>query len=100
VDWALKLADWITNEQNQTLRFMERGQGPSNINAAASPEIQESPAIQAVLEQSEYGTLQRIGGNYWEPVSEFGTSMLNGNPSGKALQDVLDDLVRAMTVAY
>lgn len=100
VDWALKLAEWITNEQNQTLRFMERGQGPSNINAAASPEIQESPAIQAVLEQSEYGTLQRIGGNYWEPVSEFGTSMLNGNPSGKALQDVLDDLVRAMTVAY
>lgn len=100
VDWALKLAEWITNEQNQTLRFNERGQGPSNTNAAASPEIQSSPAIQAVLAQSEYGTLQRIGGNYWEPVSEFGTDMANGNPSGNTLQEVMDKMVEAITLAY
>ena len=36
LDWALKFADWITNEQNQVLRFEMRNQGPSNTNAAAS----------------------------------------------------------------
>lgn len=99
-DWALKLADWIANEENQTLRFNERGQGPSNTNAAASPEIQASPAIQAILAQSEFGTLQRIGGNYWEPVSTFGTSMANGNPSGSTLQELLDKMVDGITVSY
>ena len=35
-EWALKFADWITNEENQNLRFAKRGQGPSIINAAES----------------------------------------------------------------
>lgn len=100
VDWALKLAEWITNEQNQNLRFAERGQGPSNTNAASSADVQASPAIKAVLAQSEYGTLQRIGGNYWEPVSEFGVKMAAGNPNGEDLQKLLDETVEAVTVAY
>ena len=62
-EWAAKLAEWITNEENQELRFRLRGQGPSNKNAAASSEVQSSPAIAALLEQSEYSCLQRIGGN-------------------------------------
>lgn len=33
-EWAAKLADWFTNEENQTLRFEQRDQGPSNSNAA------------------------------------------------------------------
>ena len=63
VDWALKFADWITNEQNQVLRFEMRNQGPSNKNAAASDEVSKVPAIQAVIAQSEYGVLQRVGYN-------------------------------------
>ncbi|MDE6185207.1 MAG: extracellular solute-binding protein, partial [Lachnospiraceae bacterium] len=39
-EWATKLAEWITNEENQELRFQLRGQGPSNIHAAASKEVQ------------------------------------------------------------
>lgn len=99
VDWAMKLAEWITNEQNQTLRFTKRGQGPANLNAAASPEVAASPAIQALLEQAEYGSLQRIGGNYWNPVSEFGTTIAQGNPSGKDLQQLLDEMVEAVTAS-
>lgn len=57
-DWACKLADWMTNEENQKIRFTERNQGPSNINAAASPDIKKVAAIQAVIDQSKYGTLQ------------------------------------------
>lgn len=100
VDWALKLAEWITNEQNQALRFTMRGQGPSNVNVASQPEVQASPAIKAVLAQSEYGNLQRIGSNYWEPVAEFGNKMAAGNPKGEDLQKLLDETVEEVMIAY
>lgn len=50
----------------QKIRFTERNQGPSNINAAASPDIKKVAAIQAVIDQSKYGTLQRVGNSYWD----------------------------------
>lgn len=96
-EWAAKLAEWITNEENQKLRFSLRGQGPSHINAAASEEVQSSPAITALLEQSEFSFLQRIGGNFWEPVTAFTTEILAGSPSGKSVQELLDDMVTGIT---
>ncbi len=95
--WASRLAEWITDEENQKLRFLMRGQGPSNINAAASEEVQNSPAIAALLEQSEFSCLQRVGGNFWEPVITFTTEILAGNPSGKGLQEQLDVMVTDIT---
>ncbi len=95
-EWASKLAQWIANEENQKLRFRLRGQGPSNINAAASKEVQSSLAIAALLEQSEFSCLQRIGGNFWDPVSAFTADILAGNPSGKSLQEQLDTMVEGI----
>lgn len=95
-EWAAKLAQWIANEENQKLRFRLRGQGPSNINAAASKEVQSSLAIAALLEQSEFSCLQRIGGNFWDPVSAFTADILAGNPSGKSLQEQLDTMVEGI----
>ncbi len=95
--WASRLAEWITNEENQKLRFLMRGQGPANINAAASEEVQNSPAITALLEQSEFSYLQRIGGNFWQPVITFAEEILAGNPSGKSLQEHLDIMVTGIT---
>ena len=92
--WASKLAEWIANEENQKLRFALRGQGPSNIVAASSEEVQNSPAIAALLEQSKFSRLQRIGGNYWDPVIAFTEEILAGNPSGKSLQEQLDIMVK------
>ena len=96
-EWAAKLAQWIACEENQKLRFLMRGQGPSNKNAAAWEEVQNSPAITALLNQSEYSCLQRIGGNFWEPVTAFTSEILSGNPNGKGLQEQLDELVEAVT---
>ncbi|MCI9004763.1 MAG: extracellular solute-binding protein [Lachnospiraceae bacterium] len=95
--WAAKLAEWITNEASQKLRFQLRGQGPSNANAAASEEVQGSPAIAALLEQSEFSSLQRIGGNFWDPVSAFTSGILEGSISGKNLQEQLDNMVTEIT---
>ena len=95
--WASRLAEWITNEENQMRRFLMRGQGPANIHAAASKEVQSSPAITALLEQSEFSNLQRVGGNFWQPVITFAEEILAGNPSGKPLQEHLDIMVTGIT---
>ena len=96
-EWAARLAEWITSESNQRLRFELRGQGPANISAANSPEVQASPAIAALLAQSEFSQLQRVGGKFWDPVAEFAGSMAGGNPSGAPLQGQLDRLVEGVT---
>ena len=96
-DWAARLAEWITSEENQRLRFQLRGQGPANTSAAASPEVQASPAIAALLAQSEFSQLQRVGGKFWDPVSEFAGSCALGNPSGASLQAQLDRMVEGIT---
>lgn len=98
-EWAAKLADWLTNEENQTLRFEERGQGPSNINAAASDAVEQSPAIQAVIAQSEFGKLQRVGNAYWDPCTAFGDTMAAGNPSNQDLQEIMDNLAKGISAS-
>ena len=96
-EWAARLAEWITSESNQRLRFERRGQGPANTNAANSPEVQASPAIAALLAQSEYSQLQRVGGKFWDPVTQFAGEMAAGNPSGASLQAQLDHMVEGVT---
>lgn len=95
--WAESLAKWITNEQNQKLRFEMRGQGPSNKKAAASAEVQSSPAIAALLQQSEFAQLQRVGGKLWDPVALFAQNMAAGNSTGEDLQKQLDKMVKGIT---
>lgn len=90
--WAARLAEWITNEKKQQLRFELRGQGPSNVAVAESPVIKQSPAIAALLEQSEFSQLQRIGGKFWDPVSKFAENMADLNPSGQSIQEQLDEM--------
>ncbi len=96
-EWAARLAEWITSEENQRLRFTLRGQGPANTSAANSPEVQGSPAIAALLAQSEFSQLQRVGGKFWDPVAEFAGNMAQGNPSGASLQAQLDHMVEGVT---
>ena len=96
-EWAARLAEWICSENSQTLRFEQRGQGPSNIRAANSPEVQKSPGIAALLAQSEFSHLQRVGGKFWDPVTAFADNMARGNPSGASLQEQLDRLAEDVT---
>ena len=96
-EWALKLADWFTNEDNQMLRLEERDQGPSNINAAASEQVKKVPAIQAVIDQAQYGKLQRVGNSFWDAATEYGNLMATGNTAGVDPQEVMDTLVSGIT---
>ena len=96
-EWATRLAEWITSEENQRLRFEMRGQGPANVSAANSQAVQSSLAIAALLDQSNHSQLQRVGGKFWDPVAQFADSMAQGNPSGASLQAQLDRMVQGVS---
>lgn len=96
-EWAEKLAEWIANEKNQALRFEKRGQIPSNINAAKADSVRNSPVAAAVMEQSEYSQLQRVGERFWNPPVEVAMCIDADNPPGADFQRMLDVMVNKMT---
>lgn len=95
-DWANKFAAYMTNEKSQTLRFEKLGQGPSNKKAAESDAVKASPAIQALLSQSEYSSLQRIGNKYWDASTTLGSTLASG---AVPTQKLLDTFVKQCTAA-
>ena len=98
--WAETFAEFLTNEENQMLRFELRGQGPSNTVAASSEAVSKSVAIQALIQQSEFASLQRIGAAYWDPAGELGGTLMNGGPKNMSLQDFMDKIVEGITASY
>lgn len=95
--WAMKLARYISNEKNQLRRFQITGECPSNVNASASAEVQESPAIAALGQMTKYSDAKRISDTLWTPANIFGTVIANGNKDNKDLQELLDELVKDAT---
>ena len=95
--WAQRLAQWITNEENQMIRFERKGDCPSNVNAAASKKVVDSPAIAALAAQSEYAHIQRVSDSFWMPVYVYGTTITAGNLDEKSLQVLLDQMVKDIT---
>lgn len=99
LEWAHKLANFISNEENQKLRFELRGQGPSNINAAESDEVKQDAAIQAVIAQSEFSEPQRLGVNFWDAATELGNILSTGKIQEKSIQAQLDKTVKKITAS-
>ncbi|MCM1467332.1 MAG: extracellular solute-binding protein [Alistipes sp.] len=98
--WAALLADWITNEENQAIRFAQREIGPSNSKVAASDAVTANIAIAALSEQSAYGVVQMAGGKYWDPTATFGEMIAKGQLKADdetAIQKALDTMVEGVT---
>jgi len=95
--WAMKLADWLTSFDSQVIRFEERGQGPSNIAASTSPEVQANPALVALAEQAQFSSFFGPGGNYWSSMETLGEIVRQGNPDNIPLQDMLNNAVAGIT---
>lgn len=89
---AMMLAEFLTNEDAQKLRFEMREIGPSNNNVAASEEVQANVALAALAEQSQYGVSQKyVLGDFWTPAEAFGLAM--ENKSTDDMQTLLDSMV-------
>lgn len=100
IGWAAVLAEFLTNEEAQVARFNARQIGPTNINAAASDDVAANVAISAVVAQSEYGVIQRVGGKYWDPAQSFGENIAQVTVAADdeaAIQEMLDTLVEGVT---
>ncbi len=90
---AMDLADFLTNEENQKIRFEERQLLPSNVKAAAEPAVAQNVAIAALQEQNPFGTSQKeVLGTYWSPAEAFGATM-EAKDYSKDLQTLLDSMV-------
>lgn len=98
IGWAHKLANWLTNEENQMRRLKERGLGPSNKTVMASDEVQKSVALRAFMEQAEYADVQKVSASYWTPTGDFGSMIVNNGLADKDLQTVMDELVAGITI--
>ena len=94
---ALDLAAFMTAYDAQVDRFAMRRQGPSNVAALASPEVQSEPAIVAIISQAPYADVQRVGSKYWDAAAALGKIIASGNPDGIALQTLLDNCVAGIT---
>lgn len=79
---AMMLAEFLTNEEAQQLRFEMREIGPSNSNVAASEEVQANIALAALAEQSQYGVSQKyVLGNFWTPSEAFASRWRTSPPT-------------------
>ncbi len=98
VGHAMMLADWITNETNQTKRFEVRGACPSNVKAAEADAVQSNIALAAISAQSQYAVLDGVqSDNYWDPMTALGGICIDGDSDNTDLQKLLDNAVEGIT---
>ena len=97
--WAVLLAEFLTNEASQTARFETRQLAPTNLNAAANDAVTSNVAIAASAAQDVYGSVQNVGGKFWDPTATFGQMIANGElgSDDAAIQPALDTLVEGVT---
>ena len=97
--WAVVLAEFLTNEESQVGRFQARQLAPTNTVAASDPAVEENIAIAASAQQDAFGTIQTVGGNYWDPSASFGEQIAQGTIASDdaAIQTALDQLVEVIT---
>lgn len=92
-EWSMKLAQWLTGEEAQKGYFEVTGECPANVKAAASSQVQASPAVAAIGEQAQYGYTQSVADTFWNPSYIFGVIIGSGNSDNIELQELLDKMV-------
>ncbi len=90
---AMTLAEWLTNEANQIIRFTTRQMGPANIKAASSDAVKANAALAALAAQNVFAVSQKeVLQSYWGPAEAFGTEMEAKNYA-KTVKAMLDEMV-------
>lgn len=98
--WATVYADFISNEESQQTFFDQRESGPTNKNIIESDAVKANVAIAALAQQSQYSSVQNVGGKFWDPAKTFGEMLAQGSVAAEdtaAIQETLDNLVEGAT---
>ena len=71
-----QLAQYLTNQAMQELRFDDLQTGPSNKVAADRQEVKDNVAQAAIAAQANYATLQGcFTDSYWNPMKQLGADI-------------------------
>ena len=76
------------------------GRTLAELNAAADEAVTSNIAIAASAAQDVFGSVQNVGGKYWDPTATFGQMIANGDlkaDDDAAIQTALDTLVEGVT---
>ncbi len=85
---AHKLAQWLTNQENQLKRFETRGFGPTNKVVAEMDAVTGDLVIGAVMAQAPFNRAQKgVPGNYWTPMSSLITPLVTAKADGTKITD-------------
>ncbi|MQN00918.1 MAG: extracellular solute-binding protein [Lachnospiraceae bacterium] len=95
--WAMLLAEYITNPENQMKIFKATGEAPATKEGQASSDVKSSKALNAIIAQSKFSAPQRVGANFWNSANSLGQSLAEGKYSDA--QKLLDDAVKGITAA-
>ena len=97
---AMALAEWLTNKDNQTLRFEKRSFAPTNVELANDTETMNSNiAIGALAQLAKFSTVQTSipqCQNFWTPAEAFGQEIIAGTCTKDNLQEKLDAYVESV----
>jgi arabinogalactan oligomer/maltooligosaccharide transport system substrate-binding protein len=86
---AHQFANFLTNAETQKARALALGVGPSNLAAAADPEVQAIPSIKAISDQAPFGIPQAksVSSFYWTPAGAFADAVITEARGIDALVD-------------
>lgn len=97
---AMELAEFLTNKDNQKIRFEKRGLAPVNKALASDKTmISANPAVAADLTQIKYSKPQPSiikMNDFWTPIGDFGLSIENGVNASTAMRKNLDTMVKTI----
>lgn len=93
--WAHRLASYLTNRDNQLVRFWKKSEIPTNITVSGIDKIMNSVSAKAYNQQAEFGHQQIVAENYWINAYRFGNILASGNIENINIQYLLDEMVES-----
>lgn len=95
---ALALAEFLTSQNSQLVRFQLRSYAPTNVELSKHTAVLNlNLAVGANAKQGKFATLQpsiKQTSNYWTPAAALGTTIENGKTTAATLKSDLDKLTQ------
>ena len=81
---SAKFAEFLTNYDNQVLRFNRLSEAPTNKQAAQDIDVNSNPAVKALNEQWNQGSfIEKVNEAFWNPSNSLSTLLCNGGNKGE-----------------
>lgn len=99
---AVAFATYITNEENQLLRFEKSAQVPAHVDAAANEKVTSDPLSAVISREAEVASVMQpthttFSSRYWTYANAIPTEIRSGELNKDNIQEKLDTFVASMT---